>query len=429
MRVLLGNTSEPTGGAAVAAGRLMVALQKNGVEVKMLVRDKSSGNSDVVAVGNRFLMQWRFLWERIVVWAANRFRKHHLFAVDIANAGVDITSTPEFKQADVIHLHWINQGMLSLRDIRRVLDSGKPVVWTLHDLWPCTGICHYPSRCIHFHDVCHDCPYLWGGGSSRDLSRKIFRRKEKLYRGRHITFVSCSRWLGTEACRSALCVGQHVTSIPNPIDVAFFKPGDKDEARRRCGFPLDKKLLLFGSVKISDERKGFDYLVEACRILLEKYLDIKEKLAVVVMGKCSQELEDRLPLAVYSTGYVEDETRMVDIYNAADVFVIPSLEDNLPNTIMEAMACGTPCVGFDTGGIPEMIDHDVDGYVARYKSAQDFAHGIYTLLYDVDHRVFSHEAREKVLSAYAPDVVAGRYIALYRNEIEKRGTCEKSKPS
>ena len=218
MRVLLVNTSERTGGAAVAAGRLMVALQKNGVEVKMLVRDKSSGNSDVVAVGNRFLKQWRFLWERIVVWAANRFRKHHLFAVDIANAGVDITSTPEFKQADVIHLHWINQGMLSLRDIRRVLDSGKPVVWTLHDLWPCTGICHYPSRCIHFHDVCHDCPYLWGGGSSRDLSRKIFRRKEKLYRGRHITFVSCSRWLGTEACRSALCVGQHVTSIPNPID-------------------------------------------------------------------------------------------------------------------------------------------------------------------------------------------------------------------
>ncbi len=152
MRVLLVNTSERTGGAAVAAGRLMVALQKNGVEVKMLVRDKSSGNSDVVAVGNRFLMQWRFLWERIVVWAANRFRKHHLFAVDIANAGIDITSTPEFKQADVIHLHWINQGMLSLRDIRRVLDSGKPVVWTLHDLWPCTGICHYPSRCIHFRD-------------------------------------------------------------------------------------------------------------------------------------------------------------------------------------------------------------------------------------------------------------------------------------
>lgn len=174
-------------------------------------------------------------------------------------------------------------------------------------------------------------------------------------------------------------------------------------------------------MKISDERKGFDYLVEACRILLEKYPDITEKLAVVVMGKCSQELEDRLPLAVYSTGYVEDETRMVGIYNAVDVFVIPSLEDNLPNTIMEAMACGIPCVGFDTGGIPEMIDHDIDGYVARYRSAQDFAHGIYTLLYGIDYRAFSHEARKKVLSAYAPDVVAGRYIALYRDEIEKRG--------
>lgn len=419
MRVLLVNTSERTGGAAVAAGRLMEALRKSGVEVQMAVRDKETAGADVLPFGNPLLMRWRFLWERIVVWACNRFRKHRLFAVDAADVGVDITRSAAFEQADVVHLHWVNQGFLSLGDIRRILDSGKPVVWTLHDLWPCTGICHYPGACTRFRTHCHNCPLLWGGGGRRDLSHRVFLRKERLYRGRSLHMVSCSRWLGEMARGSALCRDIPVTSIPNPIDIALFAPADKADARRRCGFPLDKKLLLFGSVKISDKRKGFDYLVEALHLVLEKTPQLKENLAVVVMGRSTHDLEAQLPVPVYSTGYVEDTTRMADIYNAADLFVIPSLEDNLPNTVMEAMACGTPCVGFDTGGIPEMIDHGRNGYVARYKSAQDFAQGIIALLCEVDYRAYALAAREKVVTTYAPDVVAARYTALYREEMEK----------
>lgn len=420
MRVLIINTSEREGGAAVAAGRLMAALQKSGVEVKMAVRDKSTCNPDVLAVSNPILMRWRFLWERIVVWLANRFSKRHLFSVDVADAGVDLTSLPEFKQADVIHLHWVNQGMLSLRDIRKILDAGKPVVWTLHDLWPCTGICHYPGQCTHFKEECHHCLYLRDGGGADDLSRRVFRRKAKIYVGRPIHFVACSRWLGDMARQSALCRQQLVSSIPNPIDVSLFAPADKAAARRRCGFPTDRKILLFGSVKISDERKGFAYLAEALEILLRTSPQIKDEWAVVLMGKRPPELDGRLPVAFYTTGYIDDAARLTAIYNAADLFVIPSLEDNLPNTVMEAMACGVPCVGFDTGGIPEMIDHGRNGYVARYRSAEDFACGIYTLLYDVDYPAFSQAARDKVLSAYAPEVVADRYMALYREEIERR---------
>ena len=245
MRVLIINTSEREGGAAVAAGRLMAALQKSGVEVKMAVRDKSTCNPDVVTVGNPTLMRWRFLWERIVVWVANRFSKRHLFSVDVADAGVDITSLPEFEHADVIHLHWVNQGMLSLRDIRKILDAGKPVVWTLHDLWPCTGICHYPGQCTRFKEECHHCPYLRGGGGAGDLSRRVFRRKAKIYAGRSVHFVACSRWLGDMARQSALCRQQLVSSIPNPIDVSLFAPADKAAARRRYGFPPDRKILLF----------------------------------------------------------------------------------------------------------------------------------------------------------------------------------------
>ena len=144
MRVLIINTSERLGGAAVAASRLMESLKNNGIKAKMLVRDKQTDQISVVGLQRNWWQVWRFVWERIVIWKANRFKKNNLFAVDIANTGTDITSLPEFQQADVIHLHWVNQGMLSLNDNRKILKSGKPVVWTMPDMWPCTGICHTP---------------------------------------------------------------------------------------------------------------------------------------------------------------------------------------------------------------------------------------------------------------------------------------------
>ena len=142
MRVLIINTSERLGGAAVAASRLMESLKNNGIKAKMLVRDKQTDQISVVGLQRNWWQVWRFVWERIVIWKANRFKKNNLFAVDIANTGTDITSLPEFQQADVIHLHWVNQGMLSLNDIRKILKSGKPVVWTMHDMWPCTEYYH-----------------------------------------------------------------------------------------------------------------------------------------------------------------------------------------------------------------------------------------------------------------------------------------------
>ena len=161
MKILLVNTSERTGGAAVACSRLMNALQKQGIDAKMLVRDKQSDNPQVSGLGlGRWSQLWKFVWERIVIWKANHFKKNNLFSVDIANTGTDITTFPEFKEADIIHLHWINQGMLSLKNLERIFESGKPVVWTMHDLWPATGICHHPRECDHYHTHCHNCPLL-----------------------------------------------------------------------------------------------------------------------------------------------------------------------------------------------------------------------------------------------------------------------------
>ncbi len=420
MKILLINTSEQIGGAAVAARRLMEALRNNGIKAKMLVRDKQSDRISVVALKRSWCLLWKFLWERIVIWKANHFKKNFLFAVDIANTGTDITELPEFRQADVIHLHWINQGMLSLKNIKRILSSGKPIVWTMHDMWPCTGICHYAGECTHYEQECHNCPFIYNS-SKKDLSYRRFHKKQLLYQGQSIHFVTCSRWLQKLAQKSALFYGQEVIHIPNAINTNLFKPHDKQEARAKCNFPQNSKLILFGSVKITDKRKGIDYLVTSCRLLAEQHPELKEQLSVVAFGNQSKALESLLPFKVYALNYVMDERELVNIYNAVDIYVTPSLEDNLPNTIMEAMACGIPCVGFNVGGIPEMIDHLHNGYVAQYKSAEDFANGIYWTLTDPDYPNLCEEASRKVVTHYSESVIAKQYTALYNKITGENG--------
>ena len=419
MRVLIINTSERMGGAAVAASRLMESLKNNGIKAKMLVRDKQTDQISVVGLQRNWWQVWRFVWERIVIWKANRFKKNNLFAVDIANTGTDITSLPEFQQADVIHLHWVNQGMLSLNDIRKILKSSKPVVWTMHDMWPCTGICHHARECTNYHQECHHCPYLYGGGSKKDLSNRIFHKKQQLYKEAPITFITCSQWLKGQAEKSALLAGETVISIPNPINTNLFKPRDKKEARRKCHLPQNGKLILFGSAKITDKRKGIDYLIESCKLLADRHPELKESLGVVVFGKQSEQLKSLLPFKVYPLNYVSNEHELVDVYNAVDLFVTPSLEENLPNTIMEAMACGVPCIGFNVGGIPEMIDHLHNGYVAQYKSSEDFANGIYWALTDQDYPSLSEQANRKAIANYSESIIAKRYIDVY-NKITGR---------
>lgn len=413
MRVLIINTSERIGGAAVAASRLMESLKNNGIKAKMLVRDKQTDQISVVGLERSWLTVWRFVWERVVIWSANRFKKNNLFAVDIANTGTDITTLPEFQQADVIHLHWVNQGMLSLRNIRQILESGKPVMWTMHDMWPCTGICHHARECTNYQQECHHCPFLYGGGGKKDLSTRIFRKKKELYKTAPITFVTCSQWLEQRAQESALLVGHNVISIPNPINTNLFKPRNKQEARTKCRLPQKGKLILFGSMKITDKRKGIDYLIESCNLLVQKHPELKQTMGVVAFGKESNQLQSLLPFPVYSLNYVKDEHSLVDIYNAVDLFVTPSLEENLPNTIMEAMACGVPCVGFQVGGIPEMIDHLHNGYVAQYKSSADFANGIYWALTESEYPVLSEQACRKAIANYSENIVAKKYIDVY----------------
>ena len=407
MRILIVNTSERTGGAAVAANRLMKALNNNGAKAKMLVRDKETESLTVVPLPHSSRLRWHFLWERLVIFCRLHFSRQHLFEVDIANAGYDITKLPEFQEADVIHLHWVNQGMLSLKGIQKILQSGKPVVWTMHDIWPATALCHVTLGCQHFTSQCGNCRLLPGGGSSHDYSTTIWQRKQRMLADENFYFVACSHWLESEAKRSALLKGQKITSIPNPIDTRIYKRGNKQEARQRLGLPLDKKLILFASQRVTNVNKGMDYLIEACR-----QLQISDA-AVVILGGHAEEVVSQLSLEAYPLGYVNDEQRIVDVYHAVDVFVLPSLSENLPNTIMEAMACGVPCVGFKVGGIPEEIDHRRNGYVAEYRSAEDLARGIRWILAEADYEELSKNAVQKVVQNYSQQSVALKYLDVY----------------
>ncbi len=407
MRVLIVNTSERTGGAAVAANRLMKALNNNGVKAKMLVRDKESDTLTIVGLPKSPMLHWHFLWERFVIFCRLHFSRKHLFEIDLANTGSDITKLREFQEADVIHLHWINQGMLSLNGIRKILRSGKPVVWTMHDIWPATGICHLTLGCHYFVSRCANCKYLPGGGSSNDLASRVWQKKQQMQADENIYYVACSRWLESEAKSSALLKGQKITSIPNPIDTHIYKKGNKEEARQRLGLPLDKKLILFASQRVTNENKGMSYLIEACR-------QLGDLCEVVILGGHAEEVVAQLPMKAHPLGYVNDEQRIVDVYNAADVFVLPSLSENLPNTIMEAMACGVPCVAFKVGGIPEEIDHLKNGYVAAYRDANDLAKGIEWILQKADYEVLSQQAVHKVMQCYSQQSVAVKYLDVYQ---------------
>lgn len=403
-----------TGGAAIAANRLLSALSNNGINAKMLVRDKTSDNLRVTQLKGKLTKTRAFVWERWCIFSKLHFSKKHLFELDIANGGFDITSLPEFQEADIIHLHWINQGMLSLDNIHKIVQSGKPIVWTMHDFWPATAICHYPHDCQAFTHNCCNCPYLPNGGSQHDLAAKIWAKKQAIWQNANISFVACSKWLADLARESALLNGKTVVNIPNPIDTKLFCPADKTAARKSLGLPLHKRLILFVSQRITDQRKGMDFFIEACQKLVADHPDASSNTAVVILGAHAEDFAESLALPVHPLGYISDTKKIIDIYRAVDTFVLPSLEDNLPNTIMEAMACGVPCVGFNTGGIPEMIDHTVNGYVADYRNSDDLAHGIHWIINSSNYTELSQNALAKVRTNYSQAEISRQYLKIYK---------------
>ncbi len=410
------------GGAAIACQRICDALQELRVDAKILVaaRHQTPPRGGPVAKGK--WAYWRdkfnFALERLLILPYLKDRKN-LFVFSPANTGMDVRQNPDIATADVLHIHWYNHGFLALEDFNALLGMGKPVVWTLHDMWGFTGGCHVAYDCDHFMQSCGNCPYL-RLPSPTDLSNQVWNKKAAILKHHDIEVVTVSHWLGNMARTSSLLGKKTITPIHNPLDVTVFKPADKWQARKKLGMEADKFYLLFAAANIKEERKGLRYMKEAIDLLCQTNEHFRQHAAVLLVGKSSDNTAFDFPLPVVSLGMVNGEKEMAEAYNAADAFIMPSLQEPLGQTGMESMACGVPVVGFAVGGIPEFIDHLENGYLANGRSAEDLAAGMLWAINLGERYVeISQKAQQKASSLFNPNAIAQRYLAVYQKAIAK----------
>lgn len=338
-----------------------------------------------------------------------RYRKtrpqgYECFSVDSSRYGAE--AVRQIPLSDIVNLHWI-AGFL---DYRKFFRQSRRVVWTLHDMNPFTGGCHYDMGCSRYRSGCGVCPQL---GSSRavDLSQKVWRRKQRLFETldpEQLHLVVLNRWMQKEVTNSPLLGRFPVTIIPNGIDPYVFKPGNNRVAREFFGIRSDDKVVLFISDSVTNRRKGIDLLDQA----LDR-LSHRRNTTLLTVGSNEPSLKSALPHI--HLGHVANEQWLSQVYSAADIVVIPSLQDNFPNTVLESMACGTPVIGFEIGGIPDVVRHQSTGLLSEPGNIDGLQNNIVTLLDDDESRGrMSNNCRELVLQEYTQEIQAAQYAALYK---------------
>ncbi|MDH5719762.1 MAG: glycosyltransferase family 4 protein [Spirochaetia bacterium] len=409
IKVLIINATDIHGGAGRAAHRIHKGLLKNDLLSKMLVQKKYSDDFTVEEVDTKYrkylpypvpliidhipLLFYRK--RKKVTWSLNWFRSRRIKMINKLDS-------------DIINLHWINNGFIRLQDLKKIR---KPIVWTLHDMWAFTGGCHYTEHCEKYEKKCYAC-HILGTKKKRDLSNNRFKVKKKIYDKLNITIVTPSRWLADCARKSELLKNKNIKVIPNGIDLRKFRPLDTKQAREILDVPKDKKLILFSALyATSDLRKGFQYLFSALKELANKN---SYELLVLGAGEPETKKKIRFGIKTHYLGKLNDDYSLILAYNAADVLVVPSVQDNLPNTIKEALACGTPCVGFDIGGIPDMIEHKYNGYISKAFIEKDLANGIDWVL-GQNKNLIRKRARKKAEDMLDIDKTALKYSQLYKD--------------
>lgn len=412
MNILIVNNSDIEGGAARAAYRLHKSLLAEGINSQMLVQSKTSDNFTVIGPTNKIqkgLSKLRPTLDNLPVRRYKERTKTLFSPCWVPFSG--IVDRINALNPDIVHLHWVAGGMMRIEDIARIK---APIVWSLHDMWPFTGGCHYDELCGAFKKSCGQCKVL-GSSKENDLSRKVFSRKEKIYSSKeNITVVGLSKWLAGEANSSSLFGNYPVVNLPNPIDTHAFAPFDKAQARQLLNLPQDKKLILFGAMgATSDPRKGFSELSQALEALDTQGSEL------VVFGSSQPESGTSFTQKAHYLGHLHDDITLRVLYSAADVMVVPSLQENLSNAIMESLSCGTSVVAFDIGGNSDLIDHQVNGYLAEPYSSADFAKGIDWVLQHQSPDKLADNARQTVLGNFESSLVASKYIDLYREVLSK----------
>ncbi len=414
MKILIINTSDIYGGAARAAYRLHRGLLQAGVDSQMLVQQKRSDDFTVLADSGKVKRVLNLLRPTLdslpIKFYKNRTKT--LFSPAWIPFSNIVNKINEINP-DIVHLHWICGGMIKIEELSKIK---APIVWSLHDNWVFTGGCHIKWECEKYKSHCGECPRL-GSTKEADLSRKIWQRKEKSYQKiNNLTIIGLSRWILKASQESSLLKDRRHIQLPNPIDTEIFKPFDKKSARELWNLPYDKKLVLFGAMSATtDINKGFKELSQALQ-KLEKNSDIE----FVVFGSSRSKNAPDFGFKTHYLGALHDDVSLVTLYSAVDVMVVPSLQENLSNAIMESLSCATPVVAFDIGGNSDMIEHKQNGYLALAFDTGDLADGIEWILYHDSYETVCQNAREKVVNEFDSSVVAKKYIELYE-EILKKG--------
>ncbi len=406
MKILIVNFSDLEGGAARAAYRLHKSLLQEGIDSQMLVQKKESDDFTILGPQTTYEILSAKVNGILNPFPLRFYKSKGGFSTSFVSSAHIVKKINKLNP-DIVHLHWIHAGMLKIEDFRKIK---APIVWSLHDMWAFTGGCHYDQECGAYVNECGNCPAL-NSKKENDISRRIFRRKQEVFsKIDNMTIVGLSTWLARCAKESTLLKDKTIVNLPNPINTTIFKPHDQKTSRTLWNLPYDKKLVLFGSMTAtSDARKGFSKLSQALEQLSEQNIEL------IVFGSSSPEKPQDLGYKVHYLGSLSDDVSLVTLYNAVDVMIVPSLQENLSNAIMESMACGTPVVAFDIGGNGDMIDHKVNGYLTQAFDTVDMAKGIEWVLDSRNARDLSIEAREKVLSHFESNVVAKKYIDLYQN--------------
>lgn len=371
MKIIHISTSDKIGGAAIAAYRLNHALNQNDENSILLTLNKNTTHKNIVSIAKnkiKYSVKLKFvLTEKI-----KRNLLKSKYTISLGWCGYKLHKSKEIIEADVIYIHWTGFGFLSVKGLAKILELNKPVIIFMHDMWFITGGCHHSFECNAYKTKCSKCPII-GNKLLKDIVSITFNLKKKyLTRYKNLHIVTPSNWLANCVRQSTLFKENNINVIPNLIDTSSFKPIDKITARDILNLPKNKKIILFGANGgKSDKYKGWDYLVSAI-----SKIEREDIIIALFGGDISEDDRKQLKYPIYSFGYLHDEYSTLLLYNAADVFVIPSLAENFPNTILESLACGTPVVAFNIGGIPDLIKHEQTGYLAKYKDELDLANGI-----------------------------------------------------
>lgn len=419
MKIVHISTYDNSGGAARAAFRLHVGLKAAGHESRMLVGYKVETSSDIDSI----MMDrppWKRMMRRAVRMLDTRVSLQYLF---LPWAG-EFLGHPAVQCANVINLHNAHGGYFPHRILPK-LSRVAPVVWTLHDMWALTGHCAYSYDCERWKTGCRRCPYLSESPHlTIDTTVLHWRIKNWIYSRSNLTIVTPSCWLADLVRQSPLLGSFKVHHIPYGLDTSVFKPIPRPVARQALALPVAARVVLFAAPSLAKRRKGVAYLLKALWRLEQAGMD-NTLLLVVGAGSALPEGSDiRYP--VRHLGVIANDHLLALCYSAADVFILPTLADNLPNVILESMACGTPTVSFKVGGVLEPVRHMETGYLAVYKDAADLAKGIETLLNDSQLRAkMSRRCREIAEQEYSLNLYTKRYVQLYQEVIERQ--CAKTR--